>query len=81
MQAGDVQRFSRFSDGYVIRHPGRSDVLGDVRYSMLPTSIRPLWGIALNPEQADTHVEYQVFRTLSTAERQQFMGMLRGDRV
>src|SRR5690606_32870462 len=40
---GDIRRFARLADGYLVRHPDRPEVLGDVRYAMLPHSVRPLW--------------------------------------
>ena len=72
----DIQRFDFFSDGFLAWHPERSNVLGDVRYAMLPTSIRPLWGIALNLDRPDEHVKFVTFRTMSDAERKAFFDML-----
>jgi inner membrane protein len=72
----DIQRFIKFSDGYVAFDPTQPDVLGDIRYSMLPTSTKPLWGIILNKEQPHTHTEYRFFRDNSKDTRQTFMKML-----
>ncbi len=78
LQAGDVRRFARFAQGYLVRHPGREGVIGDVRYAMLPTSTRPLWGIALDPERPGRHARYRVFRDLTPGERRRFLDMVLG---
>jgi inner membrane protein len=46
--SGDIARFSKLANGYVIPDPDRANVLIDIRYSMLPISITPMWGIDLN---------------------------------
>lgn len=62
-QARDVERFSWFSNGYVAPDPGRPARVMDIRYSMLPNQIAPLWGIELSPTAAsDAHVSYVVQR-------------------
>ena len=72
----DIQRFSVFSDGFLAWDPERPNVLGDVRYAMLPTSINPLWGITLNLETPDKHVSYDTFRSMSKSDREAFLAML-----
>ena len=72
----DIQRFELFSDGFLAWHPKRPNVLGDVRYSMLPTSIRPLWGIELNLDAPFEHVTFNTYRTMSDTERKAFFTML-----
>lgn len=74
----DIARFTRFSDGFVARHPQRPWVLGDVRYAMLPTAVQPLWGIEMDPARQDRHVEFRTFRQADAATRQAFWDMLRG---
>jgi inner membrane protein len=72
---GPLARFAVLSDGWLIddpRHPGR---IGDARYSMLPTALRPLWGI----ERDDSGVVRLVTdRTMSNAERGRFLDLLLG---
>ena len=53
-------------------------VLGDVRYAMLPTSTRPLWGIEFDPERPDEHVALRFYRAQDAVDRQRFLGMLLG---
>jgi len=72
----DIQRFELFSDGFLAWHPERPNVLGDVRYSMLPTSIRPLWGIELNLDAPNEHVTFDTYRTMSDTEVKAFIAML-----
>lgn len=78
VQAQDVARFDRLSEGFLVRHPDRPEVIGDVRYAMLPDSVRPLWGIAINPAHPDRHVSFLTFRSFTAEDRQRFFTMLRG---
>lgn len=72
----DIQRFTEFSDGYVAIHVDRPEVLADIRYSNVPNSLSPLWGIEMDLEQPDKHARYTFFRDLSKQKREQFIGML-----
>jgi inner membrane protein len=73
---GDILRFQKFSDGYVAVDPSQANVLGDIRYSMLPTSTKPLWGIVIDPEQPQVHADYRFFRDSSEAVRETFIDLL-----
>lgn len=75
---GDIRRFAFFSSGYLALHPEDHALLGDVRYAMLPTSNRPLWGIRLDLKHADTHAPFETSRRMSRQEIEQFIKMLRG---
>lgn len=77
-QASDLVRFARVSEGFLARHPERRNVIGDIRYSMLPDSIEPLWGIAVHAERETEHVELRTFRDFTKEDRQKFFAMLRG---
>ena len=78
----DALRFTEFSEGYVAWHPELPKLLGDVRYSMTPTSLIPLWGIELDPDNPQAHAPYRFFRELSEEQREWFVAMLFGrDRV
>ena len=74
----DVQRFVAFTDGLPVRHPARAQVIGDARYSMLPTSLEPLWGIVLDPASPDAHARFETHRDVTPAIRRQFIAMLLG---
>ncbi len=78
VQADDIRRFHHFSDGWVGRHPADARVLGDLRYSSLPTEIHPLWGILLDPAQAGQHVEMRNFRGDATPSLQRLLKQVQG---
>lgn len=72
----DINRFTKFSNGYVAIDKTQPNVIGDLRYSMLPISIKPLWGIVINKNKLDEHAEYKFFRDNSPHIREQFITML-----
>ena len=78
VQFRDIGRFSWFSDGYLGRVPERPGVIGDVRFSLLPNEIEPLWGIAIDPARADQHVRYVTFRTVERGDWVKFFQMIKG---
>jgi inner membrane protein len=78
VQAGDVVRFAKVSDGWLARSPSQPNVIGDIRYAMLPDDTRPLWAIEIFPERDDNHVAFHTFREWSAPVRSRFFAMLRG---
>jgi len=60
-QARDIERFSWFSNGYVARDPDNPNRLMDIRYSLLPNEIAPLWSIELRPGASP--LEHALYRT------------------
>lgn len=78
VQAADIGRFAQLSEGYLIRHPDQPLVIGDVRYALLPDSLRPIWGIVLDPARPQRHVAFETFREVSPEARRRFVAMLRG---
>jgi inner membrane protein len=77
----DAVRFAEFSEGYTAWHPELPKLLGDVRYSMLPTSLIPLWGIELDPQNPEAHPGYRVFRAFSEEQQERFVAMLLGRKL
>jgi len=77
----DMQRFNYFSDSYIARHPEKENVLADIRYSIQPNGLLPLWGIKFDPAQPQQHVEFKVYRNLTKPNRQRFMSMLLGENL
>ena len=77
----DLTRFSRLSDGFLVRHPHRPQVIGDAAYSMLPTSLIPLWGVEADTTQPDTHLSFNYYRDTSEEIRQSFLDMLSGKNI
>ena len=77
----DIQRFNHFSNGYVAMHPQRTNFLCDIRYSLLPHRIDPLWGIAVDPNSPQNHVDFKNFREVTDQKKTDFMKMIRGKPV
>ncbi|HVJ65028.1 MAG TPA: metal-dependent hydrolase [Bdellovibrionota bacterium] len=60
----DIERFSWFSDDFLAVDPRDANVLGDFRYSMLPNTVDPMWGIRVDLVRADEHAEFVTMRSL-----------------
>lgn len=74
----DLQRFKRLSDGFLVRHPNQPDIIGDAAYSMLPTSLIPLWGVTADTSNPKNHVSFRYFRDADDDIREPFINMLLG---
>lgn len=74
----DLTRFERFADALLVRHPARKDMIGDARYSMLPTSIEPLWGIVVDTSAPDRAPTFETTRRWSPEIRTRYTDMLLG---
>ena len=62
-QARDIERFRWFSNGYIARDPVYSNRVIDIRYSMIPNEVNPLWSIELRPGASlEQHAAYRVHR-------------------
>ena len=79
--ANDIARFSHFSAGLLAIRPEQPNVLVDVRYSNLPMTLAPLWGIEINPQQPEQHAKYTLYRDSSSATREKFMALLLGEHM
>jgi inner membrane protein len=78
-QAKDIERFRWFSNGYLALDPLRKNRIIDIRYSMVPNQLAPLWSIELSPEASDTaHVAYRTHREGSADRTSLLLGMLLG---
>lgn len=93
-QAKDVERFYWFSMGYVALDDGsfiapesldeantKTPIrIMDIRYSIVPNEINPLWSIGLASNEMDidpkSHVSYQNHRDASKEKRAKFFDML-----
>lgn len=78
LQTRDIERFRWFSGGYIARYTDDPLMIGDIRYSFLPNTISPLWGIRLKPGAPDEHVDYVTTREMDGHVRRQFYSMLFG---
>ncbi len=78
-QAKDIERFRWFSNGYLARSRVNPNQLIDVRYSLVPNEIAPLWWIELSPNASlEDHVEYYSSHSLTPQQKQRFSVMLFG---
>ena len=57
-----AHQIATFTDHLPIRHRARPQMIGDARYSMLPTSLEPLWGIVFEPGGADAHARFETVK-------------------
>ena len=80
-QHRDLKRFEWFSSGFITLHPEHKNVLGDLRYSMLPHRISPLWGIVLDPQdlREDRPTPFRSFRAIESRDYATFFAMVRGN--
>lgn len=76
---GDLRRFERLSEGYMVGHPKEPGIIGDGRYAMLPTSLSPLWGVKIDTTNTDQHLPFLYFRDAGEEVRSEFWKMLQGD--
>ena len=81
-QAKDLQRFAWFSQDYVSVDPNQPNRVFDTRYSLIPTETNGLWSIWLNPNADNkTHVRYEHDRDRGNDKRDQFLKMLKGEKL
>ena len=79
--AYDIERFRFFSQGYLYRYSDEENVMADLRYAMYPDSIKPLWGIRINPFTPEHHVSMEYFREPSQRSFDRLWRMIRGESV
>ncbi|WP_162064026.1 metal-dependent hydrolase [Vibrio taketomensis] len=76
-QSQDIMRFNRFSEGYLAQDPHNNLRIIDVRYSMIPNQIKPLWSIQLSPSAStDAHVAYLTHRENSKESTERLIEMI-----
>lgn len=62
-QARDLERFRWFSNDHLAMHPTEPHLVIDIRYSMVPNKLDPLWGIELDPLANDeAHIQWRPMR-------------------
>jgi inner membrane protein len=69
----DLERFRRFSDGFLIADAARPGFVGDGRYALLPTRIAPIWGLEWT---TDGNPAFVTRRDLTPETRRAFVAML-----
>jgi len=79
-QARDIERFRWFSNDYLAIDPRDPLQIGDIRYSLIPSQVAPLWSISLSPAAApDQHVGYVTTRNPDSGQTDLLLAMLRGE--
>ena len=74
----DIRRFDKLSEGYLIQHPNKKNIIGDGRYAMLPTDMSPLWGIKVDTTRPGEHLPFKTFREATPAVKNAYLDMLMG---
>ena len=78
-QARDIERFRWFSNGYIARDPNNDNRIIDIRYSLLPNEVAPLWSIELRRDAGPLeHVAYMTHRDLSEEKTAIMRAMVMG---
>ncbi len=76
-QAKDIERFRWFSTGYIALDKQNPNRVVDIRYSLLPQQIKPLWGIELSKNaKSDQHAEFYNERGDSGSAMKQLWQMI-----
>ena len=76
-QAQDIERFRWFSDDY-LSVMEESPRIVDMRYSLVPNEIDPMWGIDIDATDPDSHVAWWSSRELTEIKQGAFFGMVLG---
>lgn len=77
-QAADLDRFRQFSGGWLAESDELPNAVIDVRYSMIPNEIDPLWGIMLDPAQPQAPAVFFTDRRSDRRDRQTLLAMIAG---
>lgn len=76
--AHGVDRFAIFAQHWLYFIGEDPDRIGDLRYSLLPDSIAPLWHIRVDRTRPDNHIDYIITREVTPERRERFKAMLQG---
>ena len=77
-QAKDIERFRWFSQDY-LGYDDKNSLVTDIRYSMIPNQIAPMWGLVIDTEQSlDDHAAWWTSRGLDQSQLDLFKEMLSG---
>ena len=78
-QKKDIERFRWFSQDY-LGFDGDKNLVTDVRYSMVPNQIVPMWGLVIDErKETQEHAVWWTSRDLDDASLTSFKQMLLGD--
>jgi len=77
-QAKDIERFGWFSQDY-LGYDEENSLVTDIRYSMIPNQIAPLWGLVIDKNRSiDEHASWWTSRSLDQSQLDLFKEMLSG---
>tara|TARA_B100001057_G_scaffold73507_2_gene67902 strand:- start:11191 stop:12204 length:1014 start_codon:yes stop_codon:yes gene_type:complete len=77
-QREDIERFRWFSQDY-LGYDKERDIVTDVRYSMIPNQIAPMWGLVIDEQRdASEHAIWWTSRSLDQSQIDLFKYMLSG---
>ena len=77
-QAKDIERFRWFSQDY-LGYDYKNNLVTDIRYSMIPNQIAPMWGLIIDKERsADEHAIWWTSRSLDQSQLDLFKEMISG---
>lgn len=76
-QAKDIERFRWFSDDFIAVNSQNSNIILDVRYSIVPNEIKLMWGIELNKNKSESeHVDFLINTKLTPQTKKLFIDLL-----
>jgi inner membrane protein len=74
----DLDRFSYFSNGFLVEDPLHEGVIGDFRYSMVPNAIAPMWGIDVGGGTPGEHLKFERYSSTDGEGREVMLDQLMG---
>ena len=77
-QKKDIERFRWFSQDY-LGFDEEKNLVTDIRYSMIPNQITPMWGLVIDDQQdVNEHATWWTSRSLEQSQLDLFKEMLSG---
>jgi inner membrane protein len=80
VQQKDFEYFRFFSDGWIAKAPDNPEIIGDIRFSMLPNSLEPIWGIKFQDDPTK-HVLFENVRSRSKDDIAKLWAMVKGQEL
>lgn len=79
--ARDIEKFRWFSDNWLYSVAPPEGMVSDLRYSMLPHTITPLWGILVDPGKQDEPAPFVQVQRVRKSEGKILWKMLKGEEL
>ena len=77
-QKKDIERFRWFSQDY-LGYVKEKNIVTDVRYSMIPNQIAPMWGLTIDEQRGiNDHATWWTSRNLDQSQMDLFIDLLKG---